>query len=349
MASGEGQRVSFCWNPSSRSLRLMATPMTESKLSTGEQLESLWKLGGLTVKQLTKRVWISIDHANVLGRASELAYSFILSIFPLFLVLVSAFGLFASRATVLRTNLLFYLSRVLPPSAFDLLATTLAEVTRNSGTAKVTFGLALALFSASGGVVAMISALNGAYGVRDSRSWIKVRGTALVLTLALSVLVVAALILVLAGGAAAVYLANQLQLGIVATLAWKAVQSAAALAFISVAFSIIYYYGPDIREQHWYWITPGSLVGVLLWLGASFGFRLYLHFFNSYSKTYGSLGAAIILLLWFYVTGFAFLIGGEINAEIEHAAAERGHPEAKAVGEKALAESSEAAEPRRVA
>ena len=83
------------------------------------------------------------------------------------------------------------------------------------------------------------------------------------------------------------------------------------------------------------WITPGSAIGVLLWLICSLGFRVYLHFFNSYSKTYGSLGAVIILLLWFYVTGLVFLVGGEINAQIENSAAERGHPEAKEQGKKA--------------
>jgi membrane protein len=253
----------------------------------------------------------------------------------LLLFLLSLFGLFASHGSVLQGKLLFYLSRVLPPSAFDLLAKTISEVTHNTGSGKLTVGILLALFSASGGVSAMISALDGAYGVRESRSWFKVRGIALGLTLALAVLVVTALALVLAGGAVANYFGARLGLGIVVVVTWKAIQFVAALFFVVVAFSLIYYYGPDLKEQHWYWITPGSLIGVLLWFLASLGFRVYLHFFNSYSHTYGSLGAAIILLIWFYVTGFAFLVGGSINAEIETAAAEHGHPEAKAAGEKA--------------
>jgi len=148
--------------------------------------------------------------------------------------------------------------------------------------------------------------------------------------------------LVLAGGVATDYLGARLHLGVFAVVSWRVVQLLAALLFVVVAFSLIYYYGPNLEEQHWYWITPGSLVGVLLWLAASLGFRVYLHFFNTYSKTYGSLGAAIILLIWFYVTGLAFLVGGEINSEIENAAAEHGHPEAKAVGEKAPGESDPA-------
>jgi membrane protein len=110
-----------------------------------------------------------------------------------------------------------------------------------------------------------------------------------------------------------------------------------AIAFVTLAFSLIYYFAPDLQEQHWYWITPGSIFGVLIWIAASFAFRGYLHFFNTYSRTYGSLGAVMILLMWLYVTGFAFLLGGEINAQIEHAAARRGHPEAKPAGEKKAA------------
>lgn len=181
----------------------------------------------------------------------------------------------------------------------------------------------------------MISILNGVYGVRDSRSYFKVRAIAVALTLGISVLVVLALTLVMVGSDAASFLAQHLGLSQVWVVGWKVIQWPAALFFISLAYALVYYFGPDLREQHWYWITPGSLVGVLLWVAASFGLRVYIHFFNSYSKTYGSLGAVIILLLWFYVTGLAFLIGAEVNAEIEHAAAERGHPEAKPEGKRA--------------
>ena len=115
---------------------------------------------------------------------------------------------------------------------------------------------------------------------------------------------------------------------------WRIVQWPIALFFVVVVFALLYYWGPD-AEQEWQWITPGSMVGVMVWIGASLLFRVYLHFFNSYSKTYGSLGAVIVLLFWLYISGLAILLGGEINSEIENAAARRGHPEAKAQGEKA--------------
>jgi membrane protein len=103
---------------------------------------------------------------------------------------------------------------------------------------------------------------------------------------------------------------------------------------------LIYYFAPDIREQSWKWMTPGAAIGVALWLLVSLGFRTYLHFFNSYTATYGSLGAVIILMLWLYFTGAAVLIGGEINSEIEHAMAEQGSPEARKKGERSPQENS---------
>jgi len=309
--------------------------MSDSNLTTTQQVASMWDLGCLTLKELGQRVWAGIDQNDLFGRASELAYNFILALFPLLLFLVSLFGLFASRGQSLNNNLMGYLAAVLPPSAFDLVNKTIREVARNSGGGKVTFGIILTLWVASGGMSSMMSTLNAAYSVKESRSYIKVRTIALGLTIAVSLLVMAALGLVLLGGYLAEWAGSHLDLGTAAVLAWKVLQWPVALVFVVLSFSLIYYFGPDLKEQHWYWITPGSLVGVLVWVAASFAFRAYLHFFNTYSKTYGSLGAVIILLVWFYVTGFAFLIGGEINAQIEHAAAEHGHPEAKAPGQKA--------------
>ncbi|HET7442461.1 MAG TPA: YihY/virulence factor BrkB family protein [Terriglobales bacterium] len=318
-------------------------PTTESKLNTEEQISSIWNLGGLSLPQLGKRVWQEIEHDNVINLGYELAYNFLLAIFPLLLFLVTLFGLFASEGSQLKQNLFFYFSQVLPPSAYDVVTKTINEVTRNAGGGKLTFGLVFALYSASGGMTTMMSGLNTAYHVRESRSWIKTHAIAVALTVAISALVISAMFLVLMGGHLAPLIGSKLGMGPVFVVGWKVVQWIAALFFIVFAFSLIYYFGPDLREQHWYWITPGSVVGVLLWIVASFGFRIYLHYFNSYSKTYGSLGAVIVLLLWFYITGLAFLVGGEVNAEIEHAAAEHGHPEAKAEGEKESPEGKRAA------
>ena|SRR5207248_1412093 len=315
----------------------MPDQMSESQLSTTEQVSSLWSLGGLTMTQLARKVMQGISDDFLLDRASSLAYNFILALFPMLLFLLAMLGIFAARGSALQANLMGYLSQVLPPAAFQVINHTLTEVTKNSGGAKLTIGIVLTLWFASSGMASMMSGLDGAYEVKENRSFIKVRLIAVALTIAVSILVIGALLAVLAGGYVAKVVGSYYGLAEITIIAWRVLQVIVAIAFITVAFSIIYYYGPDLEEQHWYWITPGSIIGVLLWIAASFGFRLYLHFFNSYSKTYGSLGAAMILLMWLYITGFAFLIGGEINAQIEHAAARRGHPEAKAPGEKKAA------------
>jgi membrane protein len=311
--------------------------MADSKLTTTEQVSTIWSLGGLSLAQLARRVFNGINDDLLLDRAAALAYNFILAVFPLFLFLLAVLGIFASRGSSLQDNLMDNLGRVLPPDAFKLLTHTLAEVTRNAGGAKVTFGIVLTLWFASGGMASMISGLNGVYEVRESRSWFKVRINALALTVAISVLIISALAAVLAGSYVSNLIASHYGVGEAIVIAWRVAQWIVAIAFVTFSFSLIYYFGPDLKEQHWYWITPGSILGVLLWIAVSFGFRAYLHFFNSYSKTYGSLGAAMILLMWLYITGFAFLAGGEVNAQIEHAAAKRGHPEAKAPGQKKAA------------
>jgi membrane protein len=226
---------------------------------------------------------------------------------------------------------------LIPPTAFQLFTKTVTQIIHGTGGGKLTFGLVLTLLFASGGMSSMMSTLNGVYRLQESRSFVRYRVIALGLILALSVLVTSALFLILIGGHVTDFVGARFGMHSVFVIVWRVIQWIAVLFFLSLAFSLIYYFGPDLIEQHWYWITPGSVVGVLLWLLASGAFRGYLHFFNTYNRTYGSLGAVMILLMWLYVTGLAFLIGGEVNADIEHAAALRGHPEAKAPGEKKAA------------
>jgi membrane protein len=280
---------------------------------------SIWDLGGLSVPQLGRRVWTGLNEDDLPGRAAELAFSFVLSLVPLLLFLFSLFGLFASRGTLLAADLMRLLSDILPPSAFEILNQSVAEVSRRNAGGELTFGIVLALFFASGGMSSMMSTLNVAYEVKETRSVIKVRVLALGLTLAVSALVTAALLVVLLGGYIAKLLGRGPHLSAVAIVGWRLVELPITLLFMVIAFSLIYFYGPNLREQRWHMISPGSLFGVTVWIAASFGFRGYLHFFDTYTRTYGSLGAAMILLVWLYVTSLAFLIGGEINAKIEGA------------------------------
>ncbi|HET9363423.1 MAG TPA: YihY/virulence factor BrkB family protein, partial [Candidatus Angelobacter sp.] len=247
--------------------------------------------------------------------------------------LMAILGLLAQGHN-LQSGLLGYAARFMPPDAYTLLQKTLKEITNNSTGLKLAIGLVLALWSGSGGVSSIMDALNRCYHVSDSRPYWKQKLISIALTVALSALTVTALIIILYGGNIAQFVGNHTGLSAPVVMAWRIVQWPVAFFFVVMAFALLYFWGPD-AEQEWQWITPGSLVGVLLWIGVSLLFRVYLHYFNSYSKTYGSLGAVIILLYWLYISGLALLAGGEINSEIENAAAVRGHPEAKAPGEKA--------------
>ncbi len=295
---------------------------------------SLWKLGGLSWRDLGKRVWADIGKDDIFGRAAQLSYYFLLALFPLLLFLTSVIGVVMGSGTGLRHSLFDYLGKVLPPSATQLVSTTMFEVSEASGGGKISFGILAALWAASAGMGAISESLNVAYHVKETRPWWRRRLIAIGLTLVLAVLIISALAFVLYGGRIADGLAHTYGLGEGFALAWKIVQWPIVICFLFLAFGLIYYWAPDLKDQDWRWVTPGSLVAVVLWLLVSFGFRLYLHYFNSYSKTYGSLGAVIILMLWFYFTGAAILIGGEVNSDIEAEAARVGAPEAKKAGEK---------------
>lgn len=298
-------------------------------------MDSLWKLGGLSWKALAKRVWADIGKDDILGRAAQLSYYFLLALFPLLLFLMSVIGLIMGSETGLRHSLFNYLGKVLPSSASELVSTTVFEVTSASSGGKIAFGILAALWAASNGMGAISESLNVAYHVKETRAWWKRRLIAVGLTVALGLLIIVALVIVLYGGKLADMLANSYGLGGTFTFAWKVMQWPLVLFFLFLGFALIYYWAPDVKDQNWRWVTPGSVVAVVLWLFVSFAFRIYLHFFNSYSKTYGSLGAVIILMLWFYLTGAAILIGGEVNSDIEAAAARAGAPAAKEKGEKA--------------
>jgi membrane protein len=250
----------------------------------------------------------------------ELAFNFLFALFPLILVMMTLFGLFSSHSIELQNRFLSYFADFLPQEAFQLLSKVADELAAHASRGKLTFGIASALWFVSGGISAMINALNLAYHVRETRSRFKVRLIALGLGALISILILTALFMVLVSSHLVDSLGRGLHLRPMFVLAWKAIQLPAAILLVTISCSLVYFYGPDLKERHYLsWLTPGAAFGVFVWLGASFGFRMYLHFFNSFSASYGSLGAVMILLAWLYVAGLGYLIGGEINAEIERA------------------------------
>jgi membrane protein len=281
-------------------------------------MPSLWKFGGLTPLKLTQLAITKIGEDELSTRSAALSYYFVLALFPMLLFLVSLLGVFAGPGSPLRNSIISGLGRLAPGSASDLVHTVVNQTFQSSSGVKLATGLLGALWAASGGMSAVVVSLNVIYRVKEGRAWWKQKLTIIGLTLALAALIIVALVLVLYGGRIVQVLAMQIGLSDAFRIAWKVLQWPLSFAAMFLSFSIIYYFGPNLEERKWYWVTPGAVAGVALWLLASLGFRLYLNFFNSYSATYGSLGAVIVLMLWLYITGFAVLIGGEVNWVIEN-------------------------------
>ena len=282
---------------------------------------SALSLGGLSTRDLGRRVSKAIGEDDVFGRAAQLAYYFFLALFPLLLFLFMVAALIIGPKSSVQANLMSYIGRVAPPDAGKLIQQTLAQTFKASGGLKALFAIVGALWAASQGVTALIDTLNSAYNVKETRPWWKQRALALWLTIAASVLMAIGLAILTLGQKLASHLAAGGSLGGTVKWIWYVAQWPIAVFVVLIAFSILYYWAPNVEHPKWNWVTPGAVTALVLWLAASFGLRYYLEFFNTYSRTYGALTAVIIILLWFYITGAAILIGGEVNSEVERAAA----------------------------
>lgn len=294
-----------------------------------QEHRSPWKLGGLTVGQLARRVLHEVQHDEVFDRAAALSYYFVFSLFPTLLFLTTMLGLLPGN---LMDTLMGYVSRVLPGDAASLIGKTLGEVARGASTSLLSVGAIAALWTASSGMGSIMTALSVAYDVQDRRPWWKWRFLAIVLTVVFAVFTMTALILLVFGPKIVDMVADFVGFGPFFTAAWTLLRWPIAVLFVLVGFALVYYLAPAAK-QHWYWVTPGSLFALVGWVAMSAGLRLYVAYFGNFNTTYGSIGGVILLMLWFYLTGLVLLIGAEINAEIEHAAAMRGEPTAKASGE----------------
>ena len=289
-------------------------------------IRSLWDLQGVPLRVVLKRVYAGFFEDNLLSRAAELGFYFLFALFPTLISAASILGLIARSATTIYAKLLDYFALVMPHSAFNIVMETFNETAKVATTGKITFGLAAALWSASVGFSAIQDTLNTVYKVKESRPYWRARASAIFVTLVLAIINTLALATLLCGDLFARLASIHIYHGALRFAAVFGLRSLARIIAFSLAmlfFSVIYYFAPDVKKPVWRWFTPGAAVGIFGWILASLGFRAYLYFFNTFSLTYGSLGAVIILLTWFYITGLMLLLGAEINAEIEAAAAEK--------------------------
>ncbi len=270
-----------------------------------------------------KRLYDRIFDADIFNRAAQVAFYFSFSIFPLLLFLVSVFGIVLESSDGLRSELYVYLYQLMPPSAYRLVQKTVEEVVENSSSGKLTFGLFVTLWSASAGVDSIRSALNGIFGLKETRSYFWTKAQSLLLTLLVIAVVAAALGSVFYGWQLFEFLLRQVGLQVTSPLVLGAIQWISVLVVVLFLCDVFYSWVPDFKKLKWHFVTTGSLVAITLWLIFSGLFRLYLEFFNTYNRTYGSLGAVIILMLWLYLASVALLIGGAINAVLYEMRKER--------------------------
>jgi membrane protein len=294
-------------------------------------LHSLWDFEGASAKLVWKRTFRAMLSDNLLSRAAEMGYYFLFALFPTLVCASSILGLAARQASHIYDSLLHYLALVLPGGAYTMVIDTFNQAAAAATGGKITLGLVTALWSASVGFASIQDGMNTVYKVKESRPYWKARGAAILVTLLLSVLVTVNLAVLLGGDffAKLAYLRIwHHALAVSTAVSIHVVQWIVAGGLLLLQFSAIYYFAPDLKAKRWHWMTPGAAIGIFGWLLSSLGFRVYLYYFHSFTITYGSLGAVIVLLTWFYMTGLMLLLGAEINSEIQAAVMEKKMKEA---------------------
>lgn len=267
-----------------------------------------------------RRTVREIDEDDCLGLAAQLAFYFLLALFPAVLVVVALIGYLPVHNIF--PELLAALATVAPAELVILIRNQFDQIAQGSRVGLLTVGILGAIWSSSAATVAIIDALNTAYDIPEWRAWWKRRLLALALTVGLAVTIVLSLALLLIGPKALVWSVAWLGLDPFAAAVWQLLRWPALMLLLIFVLDLLFYLAPN-RHVPWVWITPGALTSALLWIASSIGFRYYVSHIGNYAATYGAIGGAIVTMLWFYVSGLAILVGAELNAVIEQAARQK--------------------------
>ncbi len=212
-----------------------------------------------------------------------------------------------------------YISDFVPGSASLLIKATLSEITQNPAGRKFSLALLFTVWSASSGMSAIMEGLNIAYGIKETRSWFKKKLAAFILTIVCGGFMAVSLIILISGERLGQFIWGHLIFRNFMGIVGRIIEGLLVIVSAFIFFNILYVYAPNIHRRQWHWFMPGTMIGVGIWLMSSLGFKLYLSVYDRYTLTYGSLGAVIVLIMWFYLTGIAILTGAEVNSEIEKA------------------------------
>lgn len=288
--------------------------MSHAKRDFPEQSETPADIAPAGWWQVVKRGWRGGKADNVGMLAGGVTFFGFLALFPALIAVLMVYGLVADPKQVAAQ--VENVASGLPDSARSLIIDQLTMAT-GAGNSALTFGLVVALvvalWSASSGVRHLMTAVNIAYDERESRGFVRLQATALGLTLAAIVFVLATLALV----AVVPPLVEALGLGMVGQVIAQVLRWLLLIGLVLVALAVVYRVAPDRPDPRWVWVSPGAVAGTLLWLLGSVGFSLYVNFFGNYAKTYGAIAGVIVLMLWLYLTSYIVLLGAEINAESE--------------------------------
>lgn len=274
-------------------------------------------LRGLQLFEVLKRAAAEFSRDSMTIYASALAYRALFSLFPFLIFLVALLGFL--QLTQLFDWLREQASLLVPGEGLQVVDRVLGEVQSPSG-GLLSLGILLALYSASVGVATAMEALNVAYDVPERRSALKRYALALVYTVGIAALVILAAGLMVVGPGIAEWIAARLGLQEVVVTLWTWLRWPVAVLLLMIAASLVYYAGPNARIPYRL-VTPGAVLAVLVWIAASVGFGYYVRTIGGYNATYGSLGAVVILLFYFFLSGAVFLFGAEINAVVAREAA----------------------------
>jgi membrane protein len=274
-----------------------------------------WRIPWRGWKDILWRTYQRINQDRLLAVAAGVVFYGLLALFPGITAMVSLYGLFASPSSI--NDHLTSMAGLLPGDAFQILRDQVDRLAAKGG-AKLSFGfifgLGLALWSANAGMKALMDALNVAYDEKEKRGFIRLNLVSLAFTLGAIVSVLLAI------GAVVVLplVLNYAGLSNVSETLLRVVRWPALLALIIIGLAVLYRYGPSRREPRWEWLSVGSVFAALAWLGSSALLSWYLADFANYDATYGSLGAAIGLMMWMWISSIVILFGAELNSEIEH-------------------------------
>ena len=277
--------------------------------------------------QLSLREWLDVLKRtgkqfmadDCMGLAQQVAFSSLLAFLPTVILAIGLLGLFGPSAF---DSLERFVGSVAPHGVTDMIALAKKDAAQNKAGSAIAFvvGAFGAVWAASGAMGAVVKAVNRAYDRIETRPFWKVRLIAIVLVVATGLVTAGMFLLIVFGGSLGDALVSRTGLGGGFKLFWNIARWPIAFAAVLLFFSLVYYLAPNVEHRNWRWVTPGSLVGSVLWLALSGLFAVYTSFSGSYAKTYGSVAGAIILLLWLNYSAWAILFGAELNAELDRQA-----------------------------